>query len=345
MKERLEFIDFAKGFAMLSIVLMHYSTAYVTGNWSKAVMLGGTGVHLFFVLSGFGLGLSSIWRNAVPFYKKRFFRILLPYYITILVIFAVHLLYPIYIQDGWYALGGHLLLYKMFDESIEGSYGVHFWFISTIIQFYLVFPLIMLMKESLGISLFMATALVISITYWLLISYYHVSDLRIYNSFFLQYLWEFCAGIVLADLYKRHTFLFWQQPQLRLLLAAVLGIGLMGVMAIKGGVLGKTFNDIPASIGYLSLCCWFYLMCDGYLPRAKRLVVYIGGISYELYLIHLFVLVVIDELVMSLFDTDLGLGLTLFAVLPLTIVLSAMFARGNTRLYSWIQQYVALKGF
>jgi len=70
-KQRLYFIDFAKGFAMLSIVLLHYSQPYVAGRWAKAIMIGGSGVHLFFVLSGFGFALSQKKLRVSSFYQKR----------------------------------------------------------------------------------------------------------------------------------------------------------------------------------------------------------------------------------------------------------------------------------
>lgn len=87
-QRRIEYIDFAKGFAILSIVIFHYCQPYLSGAWAKAIMIGGTGVHLFFVLSGFGLGLSSQMSSILGFYKKRFSKILIPYYFAILNYFC-----------------------------------------------------------------------------------------------------------------------------------------------------------------------------------------------------------------------------------------------------------------
>lgn len=136
-KRRIEFLDFAKGFAILSIAIFHYSQPYTTGLWSKAIMIGGTGVHLFFILSGFGLGLSSTKLSFTTFYLKRFSKILIPYYFAIALICIINEGYQLYDKNTLYAIGGHFFLYKMFDEKIIGSYGYHFWFISTIVQFYI----------------------------------------------------------------------------------------------------------------------------------------------------------------------------------------------------------------
>lgn len=93
-KQRIEYIDFAKGFAILSIVLFHFCYPYVSGMWSKVVMIGGTGIQMFFFLSGFGLGLSSQKTGIYYFYKKRFIKILLPYYLIIVLIYFVNSIYP-----------------------------------------------------------------------------------------------------------------------------------------------------------------------------------------------------------------------------------------------------------
>jgi peptidoglycan/LPS O-acetylase OafA/YrhL len=67
-QRRLDYLDFARGFAMLAIVLFHYLQPYVVeGPLSKVILVGGSGVHLFFVLSGFELGLFSQTIDAINF--------------------------------------------------------------------------------------------------------------------------------------------------------------------------------------------------------------------------------------------------------------------------------------
>jgi len=73
--KQIDYIDFAKGFAILSIVVFHYCRPFAAGIWSKAIMFGGTGVHLFFVISGFCLALSSQQTKICNFFQKRFIKI------------------------------------------------------------------------------------------------------------------------------------------------------------------------------------------------------------------------------------------------------------------------------
>jgi peptidoglycan/LPS O-acetylase OafA/YrhL len=333
-KQRIEYIDFARGFAMLAIVLFHYLQPYaVEGPLSKAILVGGSGVHLFFVLSGFGLGLSSQNIGAINFYKKRFSRILVPYYLVVLAIFGLNQVWQIYQGDGVYALAGHLFLYKMFDEKIMGSFGYHFWFISTIIQFYLVFPFIIWFKQRLNSKVFLGISLLLSIAYWVLIGVLGLADQRIFNSSFLQYLWEFNLGIVLADAYRRRDFRFWQQKPLVLIAAAAVGIGLMAGLALKGGDIGKTFNDIPASVGFISLSALVYWLCDRHLQSFKRAFMSVGSLSYELYLIHMIVFLVIGLGFKTLFQSEGSIGSALFLILPITLFFSHWLMRLNSEIF------------
>jgi len=258
-------------------------------------MLGGTGAHMFIILSGFGLTLSSYSSSPLLFYKRRFYKILLPYYLFVTVLFGINQFYPFFPSSGLYAYLGHIFAYKMFDNSIIGSYGFHLWFISLIIQFYLVFPYLLRIKTRLGDKYFVILTGLLSMLYWGGIIILDLAHLRAFNSFFLQYLWEFGIAMVLADQYRKTNYPFWDQKIVTLLFAAVIGIGLMGLIAIYGGTVGRMLNDIPAVVGYTALVALTYAM----VKKTKPLVViftYIGSISYEIYLIHVFVAMVISKI-------------------------------------------------
>ena len=74
-----EVISFIRGFSILTIVLMHLLQGYIKSCPSvmiKASAIGGTGVHVFFFCSGFGLYLSYLRKpiGFVDFMKKRMLR-------------------------------------------------------------------------------------------------------------------------------------------------------------------------------------------------------------------------------------------------------------------------------
>jgi len=289
---RIEFLDFAKGCAMLGIVLYHYFRGFFPGMGDKIVMAGGAGVHLFLILSGFGLALSGRQLSVSAFYRKRFSRVLVPYFLAITLIFLINLVLPLYPDAGLYAYLGNILFFKMFDESIINSFGGHFWFLSTIIQFYLVYPLLDRLLRRKHYNRFVGIGLLISGTYWIILAGIGVEGLRVWNSFFLQYLWEFCGGMVLARLYVEQNIAFWKQRPAILLLTGMGGMGLMAVMALKGGDVGRVFNDIPSAIGYTSLVafCYAVLMAINRAGRGlRKILIRIGSISYELYLLHILI--------------------------------------------------------
>jgi peptidoglycan/LPS O-acetylase OafA/YrhL len=321
---RIEFLDFAKGFAILSIVLFHYSQPYTSGLWSKAIMIGGMGVHLFFILSGFGLGLSSTKLSFATFYKKRFTKILIPYYVTILLIAFINEVYPIYGRNSLYAIGGHLFLYKMFDEQIMGNFGYHFWFISTIVQFYIVFPLILSIRKKLSLNHFLLVSFFISFIYWVIISALELSNLRIFNSFFLQYLWEFNLGIILAASYLRDGKCFWDNSINLLAPVSIIGLSIMAIMALKGGRLGQTFNDLPASVGYTCFVASTYIVLAKLKP-IRSFLAYIGQISYELYLLHMLSFLLLNKLLIKLTGLNPNIFVSILVVLPISIMISKYF--------------------
>ncbi|MFT5702555.1 MAG: peptidoglycan/LPS O-acetylase OafA/YrhL [Desulforhopalus sp.] len=322
---RIDYIDFAKGFAILAIVLSHYLQPFSSGIMEKAIMFGGAGVHLFFLLSGFGLGLSSQHLNYSAFYKKRLVKIYIPYVIVILLIFCLSNLFDLYSPTSLYALGGHVFLYKMFDESIVGSFGYHFWFISTILQLYLVFPIIIKLKICTSSMVFVVLVMSLSIVFWFGSSLSGLADQRVVNSFFLQYLWEFSMGIVLADMYIKNKYRFWKVNIAISFLLCVIGVGVTGVLAIKGGRVGKSFNDLFSLVGIFSssvLCYWFL---ENYFKYGKRLILFIGSVSYELYLLHMVVFVFMSNVVLNRLSINNNIIISLLLMLPLAILIATFY--------------------
>ena len=139
--QKITAIDFLKGYSILTIVIFHLGQALKLPTlMAQLINFGGTGVHTFIFVSGFGLYLSHLRKplSYKVFLRKRFTKIYLPYIVVVAFSALVSLFIPVY-NNSLYAFLGHVFLFKMFDEAIIGSYGYQFWFISTIIQLYLLF--------------------------------------------------------------------------------------------------------------------------------------------------------------------------------------------------------------
>lgn len=143
-------VDFLRGFAIFTIALMHLVQGSLLGALNKAVSLGGAGVHVFILASGFGLYLSYRKKplGYGEFLKKRFGKVYWPYAVAVLLwglwFLFVSGIFPVK------SVVSHLLLYKMFDTELDVSLCYPFWFISTIIQFYICWPLIVRMLGAGG---------------------------------------------------------------------------------------------------------------------------------------------------------------------------------------------------
>lgn len=142
MNKKLEVVDFLRGFAIFTIALMHLVQGNLIGTLNKAASFGGAGVHVFILASGFGLYLSYMNKplGYGEFLKKRFGKVYWPYAVVVLLygLWALLALGAFPMKE----VASHLLLYKMFDAELDVSLCYPFWFISTIIQFYICWPLI-----------------------------------------------------------------------------------------------------------------------------------------------------------------------------------------------------------
>lgn len=280
---KLNQLNCLKGFAIFTIVLFHLFNNYMTSLPTGLVMMsviGGTGVHVFFFCSGLGLYLSYLQKPVtyIEFIKRRFFKIYIPYIIVVIISFFIPCLYTY--DDKVEALLGHVLLFKMFVPKYEESFGAQLWFVSTIFQIYFLFiPMCEIKNRIKNKCIFGLIFLCISIFWWIIVMLFGRSEVRVWNSFCLQYIWEIALGMLVADSFDKGKSI--KINRIGLFVAAVLGIGLQAVMALSLPIL-KLFNDIPAFVGYISLTL---LLLE--IPFVRLIAEKISIFSYELYLVHM----------------------------------------------------------
>lgn len=294
--KRFDVVDFLKGFSITTIVLMHLLQNFNGGGnplIHKALSFGGAGVHVFILCSGFGLYLSYLNRplSYGQFLKRRFFKVYIPYIIVVLLSAAI----PFYntSPEKGMALLSHLFFFKMFVERFENSFGIQMWFVSTIFQFYLLWPLIVKAFECLnkkGRSVPVVVSLIMGLCWATWVAWLGKEDMRVWGSFFLQYLWEFVAGMALALIYKKNPSSL-KVPSVFVL--AVVGIPMLavtGYAGMKGGFL-KMYNDVPSLLAYLSVALLAYR-----LAALRHFFSFTSKFSYEWYLVHILVFVCVFRL-------------------------------------------------
>ena len=288
-----ELIDFLKGFSIITIVLMHLLQSYITipKLVLKASAFGGTGVHVFFFCSGFGLYLSNKNKRDTygHFLKKRCTKIYVPYILIVLISSFIPFMFK---GDKVGAVLSHVFLYKMFVPRYESSFGGQMWYMSTLFQFYLLFLPLCWLKEKIGSRRkFSFLCFVTSIIWWIFTTWAGITEIRIWGSFFLQYLWEFALGMTVADYLSEGKSIEIKAPYLWM--AAPVGLFFAAIAALKGGIL-RTFNDVPALIGYSSVAMLLFLTNNNWI---NRVVYFFSKISYELYLVHILVFECVFRLV------------------------------------------------
>lgn len=247
----------------------------------RAAAIGGTGSHVFLFCSGFGLYISYMKKPVgyLEFLRRRIFKIYFPYIFIVIISAMLPFMYD---GNRLKALFSHIFLYKMFVAEYESSFGCQLWYISTLFQFYFVFIPVCYIKRRMKTKNFLLCALLLSIVWWVFIALTGNKE-RIWESFFLQYFWEFALGMAVAENLEQGN--FYSIKKVILGAIAVGGIGIATVMKIRGGI-WTIFNDIPAVFGYGALALLIYSFD---FKKLIEIIKFISNVSYELYLVHILV--------------------------------------------------------
>lgn len=216
-------------------------------------LLGYQGVHIFFILSGFGLTYSKILKpneNWITFMKKKFFRLYPAYWILL----AVSLIIPWLKSDlffgyfDWWSLWRSLII---LDKAIPFS-----WFMFPLIQFYLFFFLIFKYSEKYSISQFIVISLLIKLSYASLILllgfnlfFPIIGDFGYPGYLAVSRLFEFCLGMAMAKVYvaNPHLLINYLTKPTTIFLAIICEIlGIMGSLKFANQIqiLGVSLNNL-----------------------------------------------------------------------------------------------------
>ena len=120
-------------FAMTLIVLCHIAQCF---DLQIAYLLN-VGVQIFFFMSGFLYGRLEITGPPYGFYKKRFVKVFLPYYIFLAIVIVVYAVFKLYKFNAQQILL-YLLNLQWFSTPIDGLN--HLWFLTVLMVGYLLTP-------------------------------------------------------------------------------------------------------------------------------------------------------------------------------------------------------------
>ena len=315
----LPWLDVARGFALLWIVLVHFVEYWTPGSlfanpgsdwpalperlaqlrplqipgldgWVANLLryvgwLGDQGVQIFIVASGVGLTLSALRAggslSTTSFYRSRLLR-LLPLWI------AAHLAF----MGVALVLGGLSPFDWRFWASLAGLrflpqvfyfFAPAWWFIGLLLQLYLVFPLLMRWLRALGSTKFflIVGGLSLLIRGWGLLSLDEYLDWWSRGGFFVTRLPEFVFGMSFAAVLWDRRDRPSSGPSAGMAIASA-GIVLLG-NALSFTLVGMTFAFLLTGAGWI-------LLFRALAPRTDRGVGWMLGWvalhSYSLFLVH-----------------------------------------------------------
>jgi len=297
-------IDGLRALAVISVIIFHLDTALLPG--------GFIGVDVFFVISGFLITSLILHEQALlrfsywTFYKRRITRLLPALALTlILVLFMGFLLYDLRAYDFlgkvvvFSAFGAANILFAQgmdyFAQDFRSQPLLHLWSLGVEEQFYVLWPAGLLLIGRINYKTFILAVLVIVFLAW---SEFAAQQGGAKSYYYPQYrAFQLMIGALCAQMLRKHADQFEAVPQLyKSLLSGV------GLVLILGSMIFLTPKSVFPGINALwpSLGTALLILFLATTPIGRffsyRPVVFIGLISYPLYLFHLPIIVFFNQL-------------------------------------------------
>ncbi len=255
---------------------------------------GFVGVHAFFVVSGFCIHLryaaNQTRFSATDFFRRRLWRIVPPYWCAL----ALSALLPRLLSSlahhaempTWRDFFLHALFAHSFSKQAIFSINPAFWSLTTEMQFYLLYPLLLFTIRRFGIEKMIAATLILSLVWratLLLLIPPDVDHFMVYrvwlHAWCLPRLFEWLLGAwaaerVVEEKPRRKAAAHWGLIVLLLTAAALCRTQM---------VIDKLFFDALVGVAFALVLRLFIANQDNFFARVLAPV---GTISYSLYLVH-----------------------------------------------------------
>jgi peptidoglycan/LPS O-acetylase OafA/YrhL len=317
---RLVEVDALRGVAALAVVLFHYTWRFgelFPGHYQPAFSFstGYYGVNLFFIISGFVIFMTlERTQRPMDFVVSRFSRLFPSFWVAIGLTFALtHMLgLPGKLVDVGTALANVVMVHSIFKvPHVDDVY----WTLEVEMLFYCGMFTLYRLKRLGSIHLALFALLLLRLVYFVVEHHFGLSlPWMIYRLMILQYIPWFTLGICVylaVNPHKTGT----RMPAAR-----------TAIMAI-----GTLFVCESASVAGLAVAfaTAVWLASSGrFGPLRLRPFVWLGTISYPLYLLH-------ENIGWSIMLRLLSTGLNINLAIAVTLVLVLLLASAVTR---WVEQ-------
>jgi peptidoglycan/LPS O-acetylase OafA/YrhL len=283
--DRIKELDALRGFAAISVVLFHYTMACPP--LERYFVFGVTGVELFFMISGFVIFFTlQHTKTGLDFIVSRFSRLYPTYWVcvtlTLLFILCQGRIDGRFMEDLGYMYGMNLTMWQQYFqvEDLEWTY----WTLTVEWQFYAFMYLLFVAKKlqqvehvgwlGLGLSLCFGTFVPLNFTnlYQFLKTYLPL----------IEFFPLFLAGVLF---YK----LKFESPRVGVIGQLLACLATQFLLFEYAGTSSWHLSPQNYAIALIGFFAVFTLLAYGYLSFiVNKVTVYLGAISYPLYLIHLY---------------------------------------------------------
>ncbi|WP_313655630.1 acyltransferase [Pantoea sp.] len=340
-----------RGLASLWVLVGHISL--LTHCHITLISSPGIGVDLFILLSGYLMAKNYVerqhkepWQRAETiktFWIRRFFRIAPLYYLLLIIALIygpwfgemrdtiAHFYSGTATESSRYSDQSltNILTHFSFLFGLLPEYGFNTvlpdWSIGLEMQFYLLFPFIMLVTLRLGYaaSLIGIMALCCAGRY-LLADYYEAFEMP---SMILLKLHMFLAGMLLAEAVRRKSLLYVTFALLGPVASVAMGMGVIKLQVIMEALMIVGMAAILWQYPQDSLMATLIT-----LPRKllnNRLSTWLGDVSFSVYLLHLLIVIPMIAQLLNYTDIEMKSDMTRFLIvcvstIPLTYLLASL---------------------
>ncbi|QWH42378.1 acyltransferase [Bacillus mycoides] len=343
MSKRIKELDSMRGLAALTVVFGHFCLMLPTLPNSikfsplRFLWAGGEAVIVFYVLSGFVLSM-ALYHSKTNYWGyliKRFVRIYIPYYFWIIITFALFILFSPYevagLRDWFYdrwqgsitkidIINHIVLLNNFFTE----NYNPVIWSLAQEMRISIVFPLLFLLFYKLSWKKTILIALSFSLIS-VFLNMLHIGKAEgFYNGYAdtLHFTSMFMVGMLLFKYQEKLIYLYRNMKKINKGFLIALGIILYLYSILIYGLSRNDTNFLLKDWGVVIGVSIFIIMAMSNLKVKaflnKSVFVYLGEISYSIYLCHFPIMMVLFKLLYT--------KIPIFVLLTLCMTMTILFS-------------------
>ena len=304
-------IDIMRAVAIMVVFAVHALTGLIPnyGDYSygangllelngvKSVVLnlnplafGWSSIHLFLLISGFGIHLGYLRSegsfSARKFFNKRFWRVYPPYLLILLFmcVFRRGIVYYFFTKEGMTDFVSHLFLVNNFSNTTFFTIDGTFWSLAAEVQLYLLYPLFRYSNARVGVKKTFLWIFGISMALQLIgvatNNYGPVNFAYDWSPFKFWFVWA--AGAWLAESYHNQKRVFGNK-------GLMWTFGLLAILTVsKCFSMTQYFQTYIATFMWMAFFEWFVttekIKATGWIAKV---LISVGLCSYSMYLIHL----------------------------------------------------------